>query len=80
MPQASAQLVPEIKYYVSPVNLADNSKREVIWTGGSPDMQKREQKGFLVQNDFTYVGLPGHTIKTGAKAKFMEYDLSGTAA
>lgn len=75
----SAQLVPEIKYYVSPVNLADNSKREVIWTGGSPDMQKREQKGFLVQNDFTYVGLPGHTIKTGAKLKFMEYDLSGTA-
>jgi hypothetical protein len=51
----------------------------VIWTGGSPDMQKRKQKGFLLQDDFTFTGLAGHTLKTGAKVKLMEYDLSGTA-
>lgn len=75
----SAQDTPEIKYFISPNNLADNSKREVIWVGGSPDMQTREQKGFLLQNDLTWTGKAGHTIKTGAKLKFMDYDLSGTS-
>ncbi|OYU78211.1 MAG: hypothetical protein CFE45_29860, partial [Burkholderiales bacterium PBB5] len=75
----SAQDTAEIKYFISPTNLADNSKREVIWVGGSPDMQTREQKGFLLQNDLTWTGMAGHTIKTGAKVKFMDYDLSGTA-
>ena len=75
----SASEQPLVKWFISPTNLADNSKREVIWTGGSPDRQERDQKGFLLQNDFTWTALAGHTIKTGAKLKLMEYDLSGTA-
>jgi outer membrane receptor protein involved in Fe transport len=75
----SASNEPLVKWFISPVNLADNSKREVIWTGGSPDRQDRAQKGFLLQDDFTYTGKAGHTIKAGAKFKAMEYDLSGTA-
>ena len=75
----SAQNSPEIKYFISPNNLADNSKREVIWTGGSPDMQERGQKGFLLQNDLTYTGKASHTVKVGGKLKLMEYDLSGTS-
>ncbi len=70
---------PEIKYFISPNNLADNSKSEFLWVGGSPDLQKREQQGWLLQNDFTWTGKAGHTIKTGAKLKLMEYDLSGTS-
>jgi len=73
------QNTPEIKYFISPNNLADNSKSEFLWVGGSPDLQKREQQGWLLQNDFTYTGKAGHTIKAGAKLKLMEYDLSGTS-
>ncbi len=77
-PQSKSN-TPLIKWFISPNNLADNSKREVIWTGGSPDRQERDQKGFLLQNDFTWTALAGHTIKTGAKLKLMEYDLAGTS-
>lgn len=75
----SALNEPLVKWFISPVDLPDNSKREVIWTGGSPDRQDREQKGFLLQDDFTFTGKAGHTIKAGAKLKLMEYDLSGTS-
>lgn len=74
----SALNEPEIQYFISKTNqLVD--KQDVIWTGGSPDRQERKQKGFLAQDDFTFTGLAGHTLKTGAKVKLMEYDLSGTA-
>ena len=69
---------PEIKYFISPTNSLQD-KREFLWTGGSPDMQDRAQTGFLVQNDTTYTGKAGHTMKGGVKVKFMTYDLSGTA-
>ncbi len=75
----SAQDAPEIKYFISANNKADNSKAELIWTGGSPDLQSRQQKGLLLQDDLTYIGLAGHTLKTGAKFKAMDYDLQGTA-
>ena len=70
---------PLVKWFISPKNLADNSKREVIWTGGSPDRQERGQKGWLLQDDLTYTALAGHTVKSGAKLKLMDYDLSGTS-
>jgi hypothetical protein len=42
----SALNEPEIQYFISKTNqLVD--KQDVIWTGGSPDMQERKQKGFL---------------------------------
>ena len=70
---------PLVKWFISPNNLADNSRREVIWTGGSPDRQDRGQKGFLLQDDLTYTGMAGHSLKTGAKLKLMDYDLAGTS-
>lgn len=75
----SALNEPLVKWFISPNNLPDNSKREVIWTGGSPDRQDREQTGFLLQDDLTVTAHAGHTFKLGAKLKLMEYDLSGTA-
>ncbi len=74
----SASNTPEIQYSVSSTNLADNSRRDVIWTGGSPDAQDRKQTGMLFQDDLSYNALAGHAVKTGAKLKLMEYDLSGT--
>ncbi|CAN5860317.1 TonB-dependent receptor [soil metagenome] len=68
---------PEIKYFVSADNVTSGAS-EFIQTGGSPDAQDKKQTGFLIQNDLTYTALPGHTIKAGAKVKFMSYDLSGS--
>ncbi len=67
---------PLIKWYVP---TSATTSREFIWTGGSPDAQRREQTGWLFQDDLTYVGLSGHTLKSGAKFKASTFDLSGTA-
>jgi len=74
----SASTAPMIKYFISPNNTTQG-QREVIWTGGSPDAQHREQKGWLLQNDLSYTGLAGHAIKGGAKFKALTVDLSGTS-
>ncbi len=68
---------PEIKYFISADN-TQNGRALVIQTGGSPDAQDKKQTGLLLQDDLTYTGLAGHTIKGGAKIKFMRYDLSGS--
>ena len=69
---------PMIRYFVSPTNTGNN-KVPVIIGGGSPDAQHREQDGAYIQNDLTWTGLRGHTIKAGAKLKSMTFDLSGTS-
>ena len=56
-----------------------NGAQDVIFTGGSPDAQKRGQKGTSISEDLTYSGLEGHVMKGGLKFKAMKYDLSGTA-
>jgi len=69
---------PYIKYQVSPSN-TDNNVVDVIIVGGSPNNQFREQSGLLFQDDLTYTGKSGHTMKAGFKVKHITYDLSGTA-
>ncbi|RFP18333.1 MULTISPECIES: TonB-dependent receptor domain-containing protein [unclassified Duganella] len=69
---------PYIRYQVSPSN-TDNNVVDVIIVGGSPNNQFREQSGTLLQDDLTYTGLAGHTMKGGVKVKHITYDLSGTA-
>lgn len=76
----SASTDPFFKYKVSsaiPPQL--NGAQDVAFVGGSPDAQRREQKGVFVSEDLTYTGLNGHVIKGGVKVKALEYDLSGTA-
>ncbi len=68
---------PEIRYFISPNNTTTGAA-EIIRIGGTPDAQDKKQTGFLLQDDLTYTGLAGHTIKVGAKVKFMSYDLSGS--
>ncbi|MFH7043188.1 TonB-dependent receptor [Paucibacter sp. JuS9] len=69
-----------IKYKVSPAgqNALSNSQ-DVLFTGGSPNAQKRGQRGSFISEDLTYTGISGHVLKGGAKFKAMKYDLSGTA-
>ena len=56
-----------------------SGSQDVAFVGGSPDAQRREQKGAYISEDLTYTGLARHVMKTGAKVKAMKYDLSGTA-
>ena len=51
---------------------------DIIWTGGSPDLQNKGQTATLLQDDLTYTGIATHTLKTGVKLKIAEFDMSGT--
>lgn len=44
----------------------------IINTGGGPDFQNKGQKGTGFQNDFTFTGWEGHTLKAGVKYKSVE--------
>ena len=69
-----------IKYKVgnSPAQLL-SAADDVIFGGGSPDAQKRAQKGVYLSEDLTYTGMAGHVVKVGAKLKAMKYELGGTS-
>ncbi len=41
----------------------------ILNIGGGPDQQQKGQKGLGFQNDFTWFGFEGHTIKAGIKYK-----------
>lgn len=69
---------PFVKYVVSPSNTPNNVV-DVLFTGGSPDSQHREQAGLSFADDLTWTGLAGHAIKGGFKMKQVEFDLSGTS-
>jgi len=41
----------------------------ILNTGGGPDFQDKGQSGWGIQEDFTYLAIQDHTIKTGIKYK-----------
>ena len=45
-------------------------REELLVVGGSPSFQDKGQKGWAIQNDFTWIGFENHTIKAGIKAKW----------
>lgn len=45
---------------------------DLLRIGGGTNFQEKGQKGWTVQNDFTYTGFEGHTLKTGVKAKWVD--------
>ena len=44
----------------------------ILRVGGGQDFQEKGQKGLGFQNDLTYFGLEGHTLKAGVKIKSVE--------
>jgi outer membrane receptor protein involved in Fe transport len=56
----------------------DNSA-DVIFDGGSPNAQNRQQQGFVLSQEATWSGLAGHVIKGGIRFKDLKYELSGTS-
>ena len=69
---------PFIKYKGSTTTNLNNVV-DMAFEGGSPDAQRRQQKGVFISEDVTYTGLAGHTMKGGVKLKDLKFDLSGTA-
>lgn len=45
---------------------------DIFRTGAGANFQDKGQKGWTFQNDFTWTGFDGHTIKTGVKAKWIK--------
>ncbi len=50
-------------------NQANNGDVTVLTTGGGPNFQDKGQTGWSIQDDFTFYGWEGHTIKAGVKYK-----------
>lgn len=44
----------------------------ILGYGGGINYQNKGQKGWTFQDDFTYTGLPGNTIKLGVKAQWLK--------
>ena len=77
----SASNTAMIRYKVSTASPQSISSavQDVLIVGGSPDAQRKQQKGPYVSEELTYTGLAGHVLKGGLKVKRLKYDLSGTA-
>lgn len=54
------------------VNQVDGST--ILNLGGGRDFQNKGQKGYSLQNDFTFTGFLDHTIKTGIKLKSVDVE------
>lgn len=57
---------------VSPVNGSNLNNAQILRIGGSANFQDKGQKGYAIQNDFTWIGIPDHTIKMGIKSKWVK--------
>jgi outer membrane receptor protein involved in Fe transport len=49
---------------------APPQREELLVIGGAPSFQDKGQKGWTIQDDFTWIGFENHTIKAGIKAKW----------
>lgn len=56
----------------SPVTGANLNRAQILRVGGSANFQDKGQRGYAIQNDFTWVGIPNHTIKAGIKSKWVK--------
>jgi len=74
----SAATEPFIKYKGSTSGTKDGWQ-DVLFDGGSPDAQFRQQRGTFISEELTWTGVKGHVVKGGFKAKDMKYRLSGTS-
>ena len=54
------------------VNVPDNTRLGVLNVGGGRNFQDKGQKGLSFQDDLTFLGWAGHTIKMGVKYKAVE--------
>ena len=63
---------PSNRYTVVDPNNPGNLTLQVLNTGGGPNYQDKGQKGWGLQNDFTFYGWQDHTLKAGIKYKSVD--------
>ena len=56
----------------NPSNPALTQRGTLLTLGGGAGYQDKGQKGWTIQNDFTWTGFEGHTIKVGVKTKWIK--------
>ena len=56
--------------------LTNNARAVILNAGGGPDYQNKSQKGWGIQEDFTYHAIPNHVIKAGFKYKSLTLEAS----
>ncbi len=57
------------RYTVVDPGNPSNLTLQILNTGGGPNFQDKGQKGWAIQDDFTFYGWEGHTLKAGVKYK-----------
>ncbi|MGN3974818.1 TonB-dependent receptor [Tsuneonella sp. SYSU-LHT278] len=67
-----ASWFPTPRTFENGFRFQDANGVQLFQTGGASNYQDKGQKGYGIQNDFTWIGLPGHTIKAGVKAKWVK--------
>ncbi|NTS66751.1 TonB-dependent receptor [Sphingomonas sp. HHU CXW] len=69
----NAFLLQRTQVQVDPVTSARTFVRSnLLQYGAGTNFQDKGQKGWTVQDDFTWTGFEGHTIKVGFKTKFVK--------
>ena len=57
---------------VTDPNTGLSRRGDILRIGGGSNFQDKGQKGWSIQNDFTWIGFENHTIKAGVKAKWVK--------
>src|SRR3546814_2288368 len=60
---------PASRYTIVDPNTPANLRLGVLNVGGGPTFQDKGQKGWALQDDLTFFGWEGHTLKMGVKYK-----------
>jgi len=64
--------IPGQRYTIIDPNNPNVLDLGVLNVGGGPNFQDKSQKGLAFQNDLTFFGFTGHTIKAGFKYKMVD--------
>lgn len=67
-----ARWFPTPRTFENAFRFQDSNGAQIFETGGGANYQDKGQKGYGIQNDFTWLGFDGHEIKAGVKAKWVE--------
>lgn len=67
-----ASWFPTPRAFENAFRFEDANGQQLFLSGGGVNFQDKGQKGWGIQNDFTWIGFDNHTIKAGVKAKWVE--------
>lgn len=67
-----AKWAPTPRLFAPGFIFEDIDRVRLLAVGGSAGYQDKSQKGWAVQDDFTWIGFDSHTIKAGVKAKWVK--------